>query len=185
MVGLASVSACGGGDGAGDAGARLDAPRASDAASDDAGASDAARSDDASAMDASGADDAGPASDAPTSDAGPSPDTGCTYLDEPYIVYCVDTYEYVRAWTSIDGPSCPPYATGTDGARYDTLPEAIAGSACEDACVWRAGTSVSLVRCGHRSGYIEFVADGCASVFETPDGIFQSIEAWDAAFPCP
>lgn len=189
---LAGLGACGGGDtNDGDAGSPIDAPRTDDAASSD----DAAAPMDAPSTDDGGvradapaeADAASAASDAgPSTDAGPSPDTGCTYIDQPYIVFCVEDYEYVREWTAIEGgAACPPYATGTRGDRYATLAEAIAGSACEDACVWRAGTSVSLLRCGRRTGYIEFVADGCASLYETPDGIFRSLEEWHMAAPCP
>jgi hypothetical protein len=189
MMGLAGLSACGGGSDGGDAGVRVDAHVAIDAASEsDAGVSlDAASTDDAAASeDAASTDDASVALDAPASDAGASPDTGCTYIDQPYIVFCVEDYEYVREWSAIEGAAaCPPYATGTRGDRYATLAEAIAGSACEDACVWRAGRSVSLLRCGRRTGYIEYVASGCASLYETPDGIFRSLEEWDMAAPCP
>ena len=123
--------------------------------------------------------------DAPAVDAGPGTDAGCTYLDEPIIVSCGGAFRYVRAWSAPEGDAaCPRYATGTDGTRYATLSEAIAGSACDGMCVWRAATSVTLLRCGRRTGYIEFAADGCDPVFETPDGIFRTIAEWDAAAPC-
>lgn len=182
-----SLAACGDGPGDGDAGTRVDARAAEDAATsedapsrDDAPASlDARVFTDTALVDAYVPHDAGP-------DAGPPTDTGCTYLDEPLIVYCVDAYDYVRNWTAIEGAeACPPYATGTDGERYATVAEAIAGSSCEDSCVWRAAMSVSLLRCGRRTGYIEFRADGCDPVIETPDGIFRSREEWDMAAPCP
>lgn len=160
-----------------------DAPISDDApSSEDAPESlDARMFADTALLDAHVDHDAGP-----IADAGPAIDTGCTYIDEPLIVYCVDAYDYVRGWTAVEDPKgCPPYATGTDGERYDTVAEAIAGSACEDSCVWRAAMSVTLLRCGRRTGYIEFRADGCDSVIETPDGIFRTREEWDMAAPCP
>jgi len=185
------ASACGGGAGSPDGGGGGDADAGLDAFAtppDDAAlAPDTPRVPDAPpTLDAPERTDAAEGADArPGLDSGAAADTGCTYIDEPRIVYCVDTYEYVREWISIDGPACPPYATGTGGERYATLVEAIVGSACEDACVWRASTSVSLLRCGRRTGYIEFAAEGCDPLYETPDGIFRSIADWDAAAPCP
>jgi hypothetical protein len=164
----------------------VDARRELDAASEsEAGTylDAASESDTAISEDAPSTTDTPVALDAPARDAGPRSDTGSTYIDEPYIVFCIETYDYVRTWSAIEGgASCPPYATGTRGERYPTLAEAIAGSTCEDACVWRAGTSVSLLRCGRRTGYIEYVAADCGSLFE---GIFQSIEEWERATPCP
>ena len=159
---LLALSACGGGTNA-DAGSPADAPDLVDAP----------------------AVDAPDLVDAPAVDAGPGTDAGCTYLDEPIIVSCGGAFRYVRAWSAPEGDAaCPRYATGTDGTRYATLSEAIAGSACDGMCVWRAATSVTLLRCGRRTGYIEFAADGCDPVFETPDGIFRTIAEWDAAAPC-
>ncbi len=188
---LLSLAACGDGPRDGDAGTPIDARVAVDApSSDDApSATDAPSSDDAPlSLDAREFADTARGGDAyvERDDAGPPTDTGCTYIDEPIIVYCVDAYDYVRNWTAIEGAeACPPYATGTDGERYATVAEAVAGSACEDSCLWRAGISVSLLRCGRRTGYIEFRAEGCDSVIETPDGIFRSREEWDMAAPCP
>jgi len=188
---LLSLAACGDGPGDGDAGTRVDAPAAVDAGAGEDAPSivDAPSSDDAPAsLDARELVDTARGGDAYVArdDAGPPTDTGCTYLDEPLIVFCVEAYDYVRSWTAVEGAeACPPYATGTDGERYDTVAEAIAGSVCEDSCVWRAAMSVSLLRCGRRTGYIEFRAEGCDPVIETPDGIFRSREEWDAAAPCP
>ena len=50
-----------------------------------------------------------------------------------------------------------------------------------------SNTSVSLLRCGVRTGYIVYRDDGedCPELLETPDGLFESAAAWNEAFPCP
>lgn len=192
---LLGLLACGGGDAEPDAG--HDAAALHDAASIDDAAStddahtpplDAGAAPDDAARDAQveSVGDTGLADDVGPLDAAAAPDTGCTYLDDPLIVRCADRYRYVRTWSAIEGSvSCPPYATGVDGARYATLEDAIAASSCDAECVWRASVSFTVLRCGHRSGYIEFRAEGCDSVIETPDGIFASTEEWNEAAPCP
>lgn len=167
----------------------LDAPAADGASGDDAGA-DASALDDAGAADAA-VTDSGGTSDTGLSDAGGSLDAGtsCDYLDlDIWIVSCGGRDLYARRFTVPSGATaaCPDYFTlGT--ARFDTLAEALASQSCESDCLRAAGTSVSLLRCGRRTGYIVYRdPDGsCPDVYETPDGLFGSVAEWDAAFPCP
>jgi hypothetical protein len=171
-----------------------------DAGATDGGDLDAGPADDAGDLDAGATDggdlDAGP-TDAGSPDAGDRPDLGdrcdevpapgstCAHLDDPYIVRCGDRYRYVRQWTDATSDACRPFATDPDGKRYADLAAAAACAGCDETCILRASTSVTLLRCGRRTGYIEFTADGCESVIETPDGIFRDVDAWNEAVPCP
>ena len=200
---LAPLAGCGGPEGTADGGARdgggaLDAgamdagPAPSDAAPADAALTDAAPAD-AARTDAAPADaaltDAAPA-DAALTDAAPT-DAGvtCDYLDlDVWITTCGTGYVYVRRFAPIEAPAsaCPEYYV-LRGMRYDDLRAALTAGGCDAACLRRAATSVSLLRCGVRTGYIVFedAEDDCEPVYETPDGLFPSIEAWNEAHPCP
>ncbi|MCB9507930.1 MAG: hypothetical protein H6698_05645 [Myxococcales bacterium] len=126
-----------------------------------------------------------PDTDAPDStDAGPS----CDYLDlELVIVRCGEAFRYVRTFTDLGGSvDCPAYVrVGGSDVAYPDVDAALAGEGCDASCQWVASTSVTWLRCGHRSGYIVFQADGCGPLYEMPEGLFTSIEAYDQAYPCP
>ena len=169
-----------------DAGSDVDASAATDSGIDAGRESDAG-------IDA-GADGGGSDAGAETDggrDAGTGPDAGsdagdCTYLDlSIWISDCGDGYQYVRRWTDTGGV-CPEYYT-IDGMRFPTLEEALASKTCTPDCLRAPSTSVTVLRCGHRSGYIVYEDSdmSCPAVYETPDGLFESIAAWDAAAPCP
>ena len=156
-------------------------------AAPDGGAMDGGVGDrDASASDAG---DTGP--DASPIDAG-TPDAGgtmCGYLDlDIYIVDCAGGYRYLRRWqpTSGDPGECPEYYT-LGPMRFDTLEAALGSDSCDPNCTRGASTSVSAIRCGRRTGWIVFrdVEDDCGEVYETPDGLFASLEEWDSMHPCP
>lgn len=192
LVGCGDVSGGEDAGGAADAGQPADAG-ARDAAMDDAAIDDDAGPADAGARDAGGIDagtddagvDGGPA-DGGGGDAG-APDGGaCSYLDLGlWIGDCGGSHTYIRHWTDTGGV-CPEYFT-VGSARYDTLEAAMSTHSCERSCLRAASTSVSLIRCGVRTGYIVYRDEGedCPELLETPDGLFESVEAWDDAFPCP
>ncbi len=195
---LISLALAGCGDsGTADAGGGLDAGATADAggggsdASSDAGGGDDAGATDAGASDA-GASDAGTADagapDAGAPDAGPPPDAGptCSYIDlDIWIADCTGGPTYVRRWNDLDG-RCPDYFT-VGPTRYSTLMDALSMNGCDADCLRRAATSVSLLRCGRRTGYISFEDPemDCDPLLETPDGLYGSVEEWNAAHPCP
>lgn len=194
---LISLSLAGCGDsGTTDAGSGLDAG-GSDAGggSADAGGSDAGGAD-AGAADAGDGSDAGSdaavadaaIADAAIADAGPPPDAGptCSYIDlDIWISDCTGGPTYVRRWNDLDG-RCPDYFT-VGPTRYATLMDALSMNGCDPDCLRAAATSVSLLRCGRRTGYISFEDPDmdCDPLLETPDGLYGSVEEWNAAHPCP
>lgn len=141
-----------------------------------------------------GADDAG-AQDATPSDAtvdgGPgdaAADGGqpCDYLDlNLNIVLCPGGYEYLRGFEDLNqNPACAPYWE-LRGNSYATSQAAIAGEGCGATCVYQASTSVSLIDpCGRRNGYIIYTASGCPDLYEFAEGLFPSVEAWEAQLNC-
>lgn len=113
----------------------------------------------------------------------------CTYtaVDE-VIVLCGLDYVFVSHFTSgVHG--CPAfYAFDPDGAHFTDTASAIASDAtCDATCEWHFATSVSRIWCGHRSGFETLTATGagCADIYRFPEGYFPSVEAHDAAVPCP
>jgi len=169
MVGLAACD-CGGGS---------DDPT-SDAGPDDGGRTDsgAAEDDAGSAADLGADEDLGSASDLGAEDAGAE----CTFLDDPMIASCSGGYTYIRRWFATEG-DCPDYWT-IGGIRFETEELALASRDCTPECTRRAGTSVSLIRCGVRTGYIVYDDPDCDEAVETPDGIFPTVEDWNEAHPC-
>ena len=199
-LGLFLVPACSAGPTpAVDAGTRDTPPTdadVADSASVDGGSADASIVDAGAAADASRLD-GGAAIDAGRADAGASADAGsaidggatCDYLDlDIWIVSCGGRNLYARRFTVPSGATaaCPDYFT-LGSTRFDTLADALASQTCQTDCLRAASTSVTLLRCGRRTGYIVFRdAEGsCPDVYETPDGLFGSAAEWDAAFPCP
>ncbi len=127
------------------------------------------------------------ASDAPTTDAA----SMCEYypLDD-VLVRCGDRYALVsRIGVVPASDACPDYyGVEGDADQYETADAAIAGESCDGACRWRAGTSVTRLYCGVRSGFIRFTTDtaGCTTdLYQFPEGYYESVEAHDAAHPCP
>lgn len=112
----------------------------------------------------------------------------CEYtgLDE-VIVLCRDAYTFVsRIGVFPASAECPEfYVVGTDTDRYASTAEAIAGESCDPTCQWRFSMSVSRVYCGVRSGYESLRAEGCPDVYRFSEGYYPSVEAHDAAHPCP
>jgi hypothetical protein len=120
------------------------------------------------------------------SDAGS--DSGCDYLDlDIYLVDCGTEHAYLRRWTDLSGnPTCPDYWTlSGQSQQFPTQAAALASDNCDETCVRSASTSVSLLKCGVKTGYIVFHAEGCPDVLETPDGFFSSVEEWNQQVPCP
>ncbi|MEM9862338.1 MAG: hypothetical protein AAF938_12010 [Myxococcota bacterium] len=111
----------------------------------------------------------------------------CTYLDDLFITDCPSGFERFRRFVDRSDPdACPEYFLLND-TRYETLEDAFATEGCLAECVRAPSTSVTLLRCGRRTGYITFEdAAGCdpASVIETSDGIFRDAAEWDEAAPC-
>ena len=164
-----------------------------DAGSIDAGAIDAG-SDDAGAVDAGAVDagdvDAG-ALDAGATDAG-AIDAGaamCGYVGvDDVVVSCGGEYRFVSRFIDGEGsPDCPEfYGFSPDGARFDGFDAAIASDpTCDATCVYRFATSVTRLYCGRRTGYETLAAAGCPELYRFAEGYFSSVEAHDAAHPCP
>lgn len=127
------------------------------------------------------------------------PSDECNYLDlDIFIVSCDGEYRYARRWVSIaeesDGGTddggvsedCPPFYSIDGGGKFLSLPTTLLSEMCDADCARFASTSVSLIRCDVRTGYIVYVdpENDCGDVYETEDGNFPSIEAWDEAAPC-
>jgi hypothetical protein len=119
--------------------------------------------------------------DAPT-DAGAPDAAVCGYeAEEQWVVDCANVPKKVTELTS---KSCAKaYALG--GAQYTSLAEALAAQACNASCVRKAFQAVMLLRCGKKTEYITYRAEGCSDVIDTPDGMFRTVEEWNAAKPCP
>ena len=151
----------------------------------DAGIRDAGRADagsDAGAVRLDGGADAGP-------DAG----LDCAYLDlNDFIADCSGRYTRLREWTAtasgVTAEQCPPYWTieGRTG-QLPSAEAALSGSSCDPDCLRGASTSFSILRCDRRSGYIQYEdrEGDCEAAIDTPDGIFDSVESWNLAAPCP
>ncbi|MEO0325019.1 MAG: hypothetical protein AAF447_18810 [Myxococcota bacterium] len=193
LLGCASGSTrldAGAGDDAGPGGGPDDAGR-DDASLPDAGDEDAF-GDAGQEEDAGEEDDAGQEDDAFV-DAGPDlgRDAGpeCAFLDLTiFLVPCGSGESYLRHWTptSESPASCDDYWT-LGRARFPTREAALTSDGCDATCLRQPSTSVTLLRCGRRTGYIEYrdAEDDCAPLLETPDGLFESVEAWNEAAPCP
>ena len=126
--------------------------------------------------------DAAPEADAPDPPDGAAP---CAYLDDPRILHCADAYEYARVWTDVGDPvACPPFVLFR-GLRYADLHAAAAAQGCDPMCLYRPGISVSYLHCGSRNGYIVYQATACPDVYEFAEGLYLSVEAHEAAHPCP
>ena len=117
------------------------------------------------------------ATDASTADA-----ATCGYeAAEQWVVDCANVPKKV---TQLDSATCPDaYALG--GAKYASLSQALAAQSCNPACVRKAFQAVMLLRCGKKTEFITYRAEGCTDVIDTPDGLFRSVEEWNAAKPCP
>lgn len=187
LFSLALVAGCG--DGAGTA---VDTGAADTGAADtstpDTGTTDGGGSEDGGASDAgrdSGASDSGgPVDAAPAID---SDVARCDYVAvDEVIVQCDGRYTFVNHFTSTV-PGCPPfYGFTPDGPHFDSFAAVIASDAtCDATCEWHFATSVSRIYCGHRDGYEVLAAEGCADVYRFAEGYFASVEAHDAAHPCP
>lgn len=129
---------------------------------------------DADSTDLSGADD---------TDA-----TACEYIDlDIWIVRCDGQFAYARTFTDLGGrPECPPYTTLGDGT-YSDAAAAYAELSCDPQCEWRAAMSVSAMCVdGRRTGWIEYrgTEGACEPVFEFAEGLFPSVEAWNAETNC-
>lgn len=182
-----------------DAGSVIDAGSTSDtgtttgdAGTDAASGSDTGATDDAAlARDSGGGADTGSTIDAfNTHDAAAGGDAdiaACSYVAvDEVVVLCGADYVFVSHFTS-DAPRCPPfYAFDPDGAHFPNTAAAIASDAtCDASCEWHFATSVTRLYCGHRTGYETLSATGCADVYRFAEGYYPSVEAHDAANPCP
>jgi hypothetical protein len=113
---------------------------------------------------------------------------GCEYFDiDILLVDCNAQHLYLRRWTSLSSdPNCPDYWT-LEGQtqQFTSQGAALQSASCDEDCVRHPATSVSLLKCGVKTGYIVYHSDNCPDVLETPDGFFPSVAAWNAAVPCP
>ena len=162
----------------------------------DAGATDAGQGVDASAAGDAGAGDAGTSDastpDASASDSGPPVDAGpdCEYVAvDEVIVRCDGDFTFVSHFTSTVA-GCDPSFYGFDprDTHFASSAEAIASDPnCDAGCEWHFATSVSRIYCGHRDGYevLRADGDGCPDVYRFAEGWYESVEAHDAAHPCP
>jgi hypothetical protein len=174
-----------GGSDAGASDAGLDAASTPDAGAGDAGL-DAASADggslDASTADALNLHDAA----APTTDAGVA---ACGYVAvDEVVVRCGTDIVFVSHFTSDVAGCAPFYAFDPAGAHFADTASAIASDAtCDATCEWHFATSVSRIYCGHRDGYevLSATGAGCADLYRFAEGYFPSVEAHDAAYPCP
>ena len=122
--------------------------------------------------------------------APPTPDPACGYIDLVIdIIQCRATYGYLHGWTPASPrDDCPAYYTirGQRG-HFGSAAEAAAAANCSLDCQWSPSMSVSWLRCGRRSGYIIFETPEptCGALYEFPEGIFPSVEAYERAHPCP
>lgn len=111
----------------------------------------------------------------------------CDYVDvDDVLVKCSGKYGLLGKF-AVDPASsaCPPYwSFGGTTAHYETKEAAIAGQACDAACVWTFATSVTRLHCGHKDGYETLKATGCPDVYRFAEGYYESVEAHDAANPC-
>lgn len=170
-----------------DGGGDLDAARREDGAAG-ARADSGGEGEDAAARDARAAEDAG-TPDAGVADAGRRDVGACAHVVlEERIVACPAGYRYARRMgVQPARRACPEYVT-LQGARYASVRAAIQGEGCRADCVWRPFRSVSFIdHCGRRNGYIVFRAgdpEVCPDLYELSSGIFESLEAWEAATPC-
>lgn len=200
MAALLLLAACGDDDGGADAATdALEDAFVEDASSEDSSAEDVGTGadvtvvdagDDGGAMDASqDASEPSDAGDDASADAGDDGgrDAGCMYLDSLYYTDCETGFEAFRHFVSDTFPAeCPDFYV-IDGMRYDSSEEALASLRCEPSCLRTPRNSVTLLRCGRRTGYITFEDEtGCTPplILETPDGVFESADAWDRAAPC-
>ncbi|MBU6161753.1 MAG: hypothetical protein KGO50_11570 [Myxococcales bacterium] len=168
-------------DGAGDAEQTPDA--ASDTADADASVGDTIEADSTADAEADTPD----AADDIETDGG---DAVCEFLDlDIRILDCNGDYKYLRGWTAPFDTSgaCVPYFTiSGDDTRYATADDAINTTDCSPECQYVASTSVTWLYCGRRSGYIIYSTpdEACGDLYEMPEGIYTSIEAYEAANPC-
>lgn len=102
------------------------------------------------------------------------------------LVDCNAQHLYMRRWTSLaNDPNCPDFWTLEGQAQqFPTQEAALQSSNCNESCIRFASTSVSLLKCGVKTGYIVYHADNCPDVLETPDGFFSSVEEWNDKVPC-
>ncbi|MCA9604545.1 MAG: hypothetical protein KC619_03050, partial [Myxococcales bacterium] len=111
----------------------------------------------------------------------------CAYLDlDLWISDCGSGHAYVRRWTDTGSAGCPDYYT-VGSARYATLADALSMNGCDPDCLRAAAMSVTLLRCGVRTGYITYRDPemDCDELLETPDGLYGSVAEWNTAHPCP
>ncbi len=109
----------------------------------------------------------------------------CGYLDtEIFLVTCGSKSLFLRRWTAnATSATCAEYWT-LDGDQFSSKQLALASKTCDTKCLRAPSTSVSLMRCGIKTGYIKYSAAGCGDLIDTPDGIFKSVEEWNAKAPC-
>jgi len=110
----------------------------------------------------------------------------CDYLDtEIFLVTCGSKNLFLRHWTAnATGATCADFWT-LDGKQFLSKQAALASKACDTKCLRAPAISVSLIRCGAKTGYIKYSATGCGDLLDTPDGIFKSLDDWNSKTPCP
>lgn len=134
------------------------------------------------------ADAVADASDSAPVDADASETTSCDYVDlDDVLVKCSGKYALL-GYFDVDpaSASCPPFwGFGGKTPHYATKDAAIAGQGCDATCVWTFATAVTRLYCGHKDGYETLKASGCPDVYRFAEGYYESVEAHDAAHPCP
>jgi hypothetical protein len=140
--------------------------------------------------DAGGERDADPDTSEPAGDAAlpPDADGGCSPVEiDNALVRCDGSFRMVSFFQdTVDRSACADFVQVAGSPdRWPDVDAAVAALNCEAECRWVMAMSVSLVRCGRRTGYIEFRSETCGSVFEFAEGLYPSVEAWEEANPCP
>jgi hypothetical protein len=126
------------------------------------------------------------ASDATDSSADASTDA-CGYVDvDDVVVMCDGKYVMLGYFNVVPGSSsCPPYWAFPGKSGHPTKEDAIAAAGCSAMCIYKFSTSVTRLYCGKKTGYEVLRATDCADLYRFAEGYYASVEAHDAANPCP
>jgi hypothetical protein len=130
----------------------------------------------------------GPSGGAPETPAEPDQGNACNYESvDDWVVDCnvgSPASAVPKRLVQLDSATCAD-AYLLAGTKYDSKAQALAALSCNASCLRTPFQAAMLIRCGKKTEFVRYRADGCAEVFSTPDGLFRSLEEWDVAAPCP